>query len=148
VERSILVNASADAVFPHVNDFRQWTVWSPWEKLDPDMERTYGMPSSGEGATYAWNGKKVGAGNMTITESIPGESIVIRLEFTKPMKSVNTTAFAFSAENGGTRVTWSMTGKNNFMSKAFQLVMNLEDMIGKDYEKGLASLKAVSEGAP
>lgn len=145
VERSIVVNAPADSVFPHLNDFRKWMAWSPWEKLDPDMERTYGMPSAGAGATYAWNGKKAGAGNMTITESTPAQRIDIRLEFTKPMKSVNTTVFEFTPAKGGTRVTWTMTGDHNFMSKAMCLVVSMDKLVGGDFEKGLSNLKAVAE---
>ncbi len=148
VERSIVIDAPPETVFPHVNDFRKWGAWSPWEKLDPDMERTYGMPSAGEGATYAWNGKKVGAGNMTITQSHPPAHIEIRLEFVKPMKAVNTTVFSFAPEGNGTRVTWTMTGENNFMSKAFQLVMDMDKLVGGDFEKGLSSMKAVVEGTP
>jgi hypothetical protein len=133
-------------VFEHVNDFHKWRAWSPWEERDPDMERTYDGPAAGEGAKYAWAGNgDVGEGKMTITESRPGELIRIKLEFLKPMSATNTTEFTFKAEGDGTVVTWDMTGRNNFMAKAFCLFMNMDKMVGGDFEKGLANLKSIAE---
>jgi hypothetical protein len=114
-----------------------------------DMKRTYGETTAGEGATYAWEGnKQVGSGNMTITESRPDAFVGIRLEFVKPFKATNQTEFSFIPENGGTTVRWVMTGKNNFISKAMCLFMDMDKMIGGDFEKGLAGIKAAAEAAP
>jgi len=148
VERSVSIAAPASVPFSHVNDFHHWPQWSPWEKMDPSMQRTYSANAAGVGATYAWEGnKKVGSGNMSITESRPESFIAIRLEFVKPFKAVNTTEFTFTPEAGGTQVTWAMSGKKNFMSKAICLFMDMDKMVGGDFERGLASLKTVSEAA-
>ena len=148
VERQATIAAPAAVVFAKVNDFTQWPSWSPWEKLDPNMKRTLSGPTSGKGAIYAWTGNSdVGEGRMTITDSRPGELVRIHLEFIKPFAATNTTDFAFKPEGGQTAVTWTMTGKNNYMSKLFGLFMNMDKMIGGDFERGLAQLKAVSEGA-
>jgi len=144
VTRSTVIPAPAKDVFPLVNDFREWPKWSPWEALDPDMQRTYSGAESGTGAKYAWSGnRKAGAGNMEITESREPEVIRIRLEFTKPFPGVNPTTFTFEPEGGGTRVTWSMAGEHKGIGKLFGLFMNLDKMVGRDYEKGLASLASV-----
>ena len=146
IQRSALIGAPPQAVFERVNDLHQWREWSPWEKLDPDMKRTFEGPSAGAGAIYRWDGnKKVGAGSMTITESRPGELVRIRLEFLRPFAATNTTEFTFTPEGGQTAVNWSMTGTNNFMAKAFCLFMNMDKMVGGDFEKGLAQLKQVVE---
>lgn len=137
------------APFAEVNDFRRWTDWSPWEHIDPNLQRTYEGPSAGVGAKYSWQGnKQVGSGKMTITESRPGEFVRIRLEFITPFAALCDTQFAFKPEGNQTVVTWTMTGTNNFMSKAMCLVMSMDKMIGRDFEKGLAQLKAAVEGQP
>lgn len=146
VARSGTIAAPPEVVFPHVNDLHAWTAWSPWEKLDPNMEKTYEGPDAGKGASYAWNGdKNVGEGKMTITESVPNQRIEILLEFKKPMNVTNDTEFIFTPEGNGTKVDWRMSGKNNFMGKAFGLVMNMDKMVGGQFEQGLADLKAVCE---
>jgi uncharacterized protein YndB with AHSA1/START domain len=146
ITRAATIAAPPADVFPHVNDFHKWRAWSPWEKRDPDMERTYDGPSAGEGSKYTWAGNsEVGEGRMTITESRPGELIRIKLEFLKPMSATNTTAFTFKPEGDGTVVTWDMSGKNNFMGKAFSLFVNMDKMVGDDFETGLANLKSVAE---
>jgi uncharacterized protein YndB with AHSA1/START domain len=146
VSRSVTMAAPPSAPFEQVNDFHKWKDWSPWDQLDPNMKRTFDGPPAGKGATYAWAGDdKVGEGKMTILESIPGEKVVIKLEFIKPFPSESITEFAFKPEGGGTAVTWTMSGKNNFLSKAFTLFMNMDAMIGPDFEKGLASIKALVE---
>jgi carbon monoxide dehydrogenase subunit G len=140
IQRTALIAAPAQAVFAQVNDFRKWQAWSPWEKLDPALKRTY------EGDTYAWVGnKKVGEGRMTITESRPGELVRIKLEFFKPFAATNTTEFSFKPEGGGTAVTWSMTGRNNFVAKAVSMFMSMEKMVGGQFEKGLAQMKSIVE---
>jgi len=149
VARSTTIAAAPEVVFAHVNDLHKWDDWSPWAKRDPDMTKTHEGAPQGEGAVYSWSGNKdVGEGRMTITESKPPERIVIRLEFLKPFAATNTTTFTFTPQDGKTLVEWSMHGTNNFMAKAFQLFMNMDNMIGKDFEEGLANMKAVSEAGP
>jgi len=146
VERSTRIAAPPDVVFGLVNDFHAWDGWSPWAKLDPTMKTTYGGPASGVGATYAWVGdSKVGEGKMTITESRPSQKVGIRLEFIKPMPGITQTDFAFQPEGGGTQVNWVMTGTNDFLGKAFSLVADMDAMIGKDFDKGLAAMRTEAE---
>lgn len=146
IERSAAIPGPASEVFAQVNDFHNWGAWSPWEKLDPAMKKTHEGAPAGIGSIYSWVGnKQVGEGRMTITESRPNEFIRIKLEFMRPFTATNTADFAFAPKNGHTGVTWSMAGKNNFMLKAFGLFMNMDKMIGSDFEKGLASMKAVVE---
>jgi hypothetical protein len=144
VTRSTVIPAPAKDVFPLVNSFREWPKWSPWETVDPDMQRTYSGAESGVGAKYAWSGnRKAGAGNMEIVESQEPDVIRIRLEFTKPFAAVNPTTFTFVPEGGGTRVTWTMTGEHKGIGKVFALFMNMDKMVGSDFEKGLSSLASV-----
>ena len=146
--REAKISAPREKIFPHVNDLHAWEAWSPWAKLDPNAKNSFEGPASGVGAAMAWAGnKKVGEGRMTITESQATELIGFRLDFVKPFKATNTAEFAFRAEGNQTRVTWSMAGQSNFFFKIFGLLMNCEQMAGKDFEKGLASLKAVAEAA-
>lgn len=145
IERSATIAAPIEAVFPLVDDFHRWADWSPWEKLDPGMKKTFeGGP--GVGAKYAWVGNQdAGEGRMTILESRPGERIGIKLEFLKPFAATNTTVFAFKGGPDGTHVNWSMEGQNNFLAKAFSVFMNMDAMVGKDFEAGLRTLKNVAE---
>ena len=146
VARATRVSAPPERVFPHVNELRKWEDWSPWAKIDPDAKNTFEGPASGVGSSMAWDGNnKVGAGKMTIVESRPSDMVGIRLEFLRPFQATNMAEFSFRPEGGQTVVSWSMTGKNNFFFKVFGLLMNCDDMVGKDFEKGLASLKAVVE---
>jgi uncharacterized protein YndB with AHSA1/START domain len=148
VERSTRIAAPPDAVFGLVNDLHAWDRWSPWAKLDPNMKVTYGGPPSGLGATYAWAGNdKVGEGRMTITSARPGEEVVIRLEFLKPWASTNTASFRLAPDVGATKVTWAMEGHNGFLGKAASLFMDMDKMIGADFERGLAQLAATAEAA-
>ena len=149
ITRSATMAAPPAAAFAEVNDFRRWESWSPWAKLDPAMTQTYDGPAAGVGAKYAWAGKgKVWEGRMAITESHPDALVRIHLEFVKPMKAVNPTVFAFKPDGTGTTVTWTMTGTNGFVGKLFFLLLNIEKMVGKDFEKGLASMKGVVERPP
>jgi uncharacterized protein YndB with AHSA1/START domain len=146
VSRAAAMAAPPSAPFDQVNDFHKWKDWSPWEKLDPNMKRTIEGPPAGKGASYAWSGNDdAGEGKMTILESVPNEKIAIKLEFIRPFPSEAVIEFAFKPESGGTAVTWTMSGKNNFLSKAMCLFMNMDAMIGPDFEKGLASIKEVVE---
>jgi hypothetical protein len=146
VTRVGVVPAPPDVAFTQVNDFSKWAAWSPWAKLDPNMKLTLSANPAGKGATYAWAGNSdAGEGKMTITDSTPSSSVDIDLEFLKPFESKAKTKFTFAPEGTGTKVTWSMTGENNFMSKAFGLFMNMDKMIGADFEKGLEQMKAVAK---
>jgi uncharacterized protein YndB with AHSA1/START domain len=148
VERSVTIAAPPRAVFEQVNDFRAWTAWSPWEKIDPNLKRTYGGPPAGVGTTYAWVGnKQVGEGRMTIEKSDAPSTITIKLEFLKPFAATNVATFTFTPTADGTRVTWAMDGRKNFMMKGFTLFMDMDQMVGGDFERGLAALKTVAEGA-
>jgi len=148
VERSIVVNTPPATVFTEVNEARRWEAWSPWEKIDPNMKKSYEGPPAGAGSVSAWSGNmEVGAGRSTIVESRPNELVRFKLEMAKPMKAANDVLFTFAPEGNGTRVTWSMEGKNNFMSKAFCLFMDMDKMVGGQFEKGLTQLKAVAESA-
>ena len=133
-------------MFPHVNDFHLWQEWSPWAKRDPNCEIAYDGPDSGEGARFAWNGnKEVGEGRMTIIESTPHKINRNQLEFLRPFKATNTAEFTFEPVGTGTKVTWSMFGKNNFMGKIFSLIVDCDKMVGKDFEQGLATMRRVAE---
>ena len=146
VSRTATISAPPEAVFPHVNTLKNWEAWNPWGKLDPHMKLTYEGPEAGPGGSYAWVGnREVGEGKATITESRTNELVRFKMEFFKPMAGVSVTEFTFSPRTDQTEITWSMTGKNNFISKAFCLFMNMDKMIGGQFEKGLADLKAVAE---
>ena len=146
VSRSATILAPAEKVFQHVNDLHKWEDWSSWAKLDPDAKSSFSGADSGSGAAMAWDGnKKVGAGKMTILESQPGERIRLKLEFIRPFQATNKAEFNFKSESGQTVVTWTMTGKSNFFFKVFGLFKNCDAMVGRDFEKGLASLKSVVE---
>jgi hypothetical protein len=146
VARSANMSALPPEVFTQVNDFHKWEAWNPWGKVDPAMKQTYDGAPAGTGATYSWSGnKEVGEGRMTITESRPNDLIRIKLEFFKPFAANNTAEFTFKPEGNQTMVTWSMFGQNNFMAKAVHLFMNMDKMIGGQFEKGLAQMKSVVE---
>ena len=146
IERSASIAAPAPAVFAQVNDFQNWRAWSPWEKLDPQLKRVYEGPKAGAGAQYAWVGNKdVGEGRMTILESRPGELVRIKLEFFKPFAATNTAEFSFKPAGDATQVTWSMAGQNNFVARAVCMFMNMDRMVGGQFEQGLAQIKAIVE---
>lgn len=145
-ERSIEINAPAGRIFPLINNLRANRVWSPWEKMDPAMKRTYSGEFAGKGAKYAWDGnEKVGAGSMEITESVTPTKVVSRLEFTRPMAAVNTTEFTLDEKNGKTTVTWAMYGPNTFMGKLVSVFMDCEKMVTEQFEAGLAEMKKAVE---
>jgi len=149
VVRSATISAPAPAVFAQVNDLHKWQAWSPWAKLDPVMKQTYEGPSAGPGAISRWAGNhEVGEGSMTIIESRPSELIRITLDFLKPFASTATAEFTFDPQGNQTVLTWSMTGKNNFIAKAIHLFMNMDKMVGGQFEKGLAQMKSVVEAVP
>lgn len=146
VERSLAVKAPADATYPQVADFHRWTAWSPYEGRDPAMKRTFGGTAQGKGATYAWDGNNnVGAGHMEILEANAQWKLRIKLDFERPFEGHNTAEFAFVPQGDATLVTWAMYGPAPFMSKVMQVFINMDSMIGKDFEAGLASLKKLAE---
>ena len=145
VERSITVNASSHLVHGLVNDFHNWTKWSPWEDLDPALQRSYSGPEEGVGARYEWSGnRKAGQGAMEIQGSTP-EEIDITVYFVKPFKATNQTSFKITPSGQGTQIRWVMTGENKGVMALLGKVYSMERMIGPDFEKGLARLKAVAE---
>ncbi|GMW02027.1 MAG: hypothetical protein AMXMBFR84_31630 [Candidatus Hydrogenedentota bacterium] len=149
IERSTTMAASPEAIFEQISNFHNWAAWSPWDKIDPALERTYAGAESGEGATYAWKGNsQVGEGKMTIVESKPNESIKIKLEFFKPMAGVSESGFILKPEGDQTNVTWTYDGTNNFIAKAIGLFMSMDSMIGGSYEQGLAEMKRIVEAKP
>lgn len=142
----ITIAAPASAIFPHVNDLRQWEDWSPWAKLDPNARISFQGPLAGPGAMFHWSGNdKVGAGTMTITESKPNLRIATRTDFTRPFEGSGNSDFIFSQNGDQTNVIWTMTGRVDFIGKAICLVMGADRALAPDVEKGLQQLKAVSE---
>jgi hypothetical protein len=146
IARQTSVGAPASAVFALVDDLHRWEAWNPWQKVDPNVQNTYSGAESGPGASFAWAGNEdVGKGRMTIVDSRPGELVRIRLEFLEPYAATNTAEFTFEPQGDRTLVTWAMSGENSFLGKAIGLVMDMDRMIGDQFEKGLADLKAIAE---
>jgi hypothetical protein len=146
IARSATMAAPPEAVFAQVNDFHNWGGWNPWQKIDPAAKYTYSGADSGPGAKFAWDGNAdVGAGRMTITDSEPPRRVAIELEFLRPFAATNQAEFTFEPQGAGTLVTWSMTGVNTFLSKAIGLVLDMDRMVGGQFEKGLADMKAIVE---
>jgi len=149
IERSTEIAAPAESAFAQVNDFHAWQAWSPWEKVDPQMKRTFEGAPAGVGAAYAWAGNgKVGEGRMTIERSEMPSLVSIKLEFFAPFAATNRATFTFAPTPQGTKVTWAMDGRNNFVAKAASLFMDMDKVLGGEFEKGLSGLKTVSEGVP
>jgi Polyketide cyclase / dehydrase and lipid transport len=146
IARSTKISAPPPVVFAQVNDFRKWQTWNPWGKIDPAMKVSYEGAPAGVGAVYSYSGNnEVGEGRMTIIESRPHELIRVKLEFLKPFAATNTAEFTFKPEANETITTWSMFGEKNFMAKAIHLFISMEKMIGGQFEKGLADMKAAAE---
>lgn len=149
VSRTAAISAPAPVVFAEVNDFRKWGAWSPFEKLDPAMKKTYEGAPAGTGAVYTWAGNRnAGEGRATITESRPNELIRIRLDFAKPFRGTSVAEFAFKPAGDGTAVSWSLIGENNFVCRAMCLFVSMDKMCGRQFEAGLADLKKVVESTP
>ena len=145
VQRTIAIKAPAERILPLISDFHNWTSWSPWEKLDPAMKRTFSGAPKDLGAIYAWEGDdKVGAGRMEITGLAPSK-VDIKLDFLKPFEGHNVAEFALHPQADSTRVTWSMDGPSSYMTKLIGVFFNMDKMIGKDFETGLANLKTAAE---
>lgn len=149
VTRTIITHVQPFAVFSVVSDLQRWNDWSPWAKLDPNAKYAFEGPAAGVGAVFKWSGNKnVGEGKMTITETQSPNLVRIKLEFLRPFKAVNDVEFSFRPETSGTLVSWSMYGKNTFISKAMNLVMNCDKMVGGQFEQGLTALRDIVEKPP
>jgi hypothetical protein len=148
VARSRFIEAPASIVFGKVNDLREFQTWSPFAKIDPQAQTRYEGPAAGAGAAFSWAGNhKAGEGTMIITKSQRDELVRFKLEFRKPFAATNTAEFVFEPQGDKTTVTWSMSGKNNFVFKAFRLFMNCDKMVGSEFEKGLGALKSLCESS-
>jgi uncharacterized protein YndB with AHSA1/START domain len=146
VERSIAIAAPPDRVFEAIADFHRWTDWSPWEGLDPNLQRTYSGAEEGVGAIYEWEGtRKVGKGRMEITETSAPTHVSIQINFIKPFKSQNQATFTLTPDGGATNVTWSMVGPKTFATRVMGIFTSMDKLVGGDFEKGLAQLKARTE---
>ncbi len=137
VERSVTIDAPAEQVYPHVVDLRKWTSWSPWEAMDPNMRHTYTAPDSGVGQSMAWTGnRKVGQGSMTITDAEPDERVALTLSVLKPFKATNTVDIVLTPAGGATKVQWIMRGRQNLLMQAVDRVKSMDEMLGRDFERG------------
>ena len=146
VERTQKIAAAPSEVFAHVVDLHKWDDWSPWAAMDPDMKKTYSGDAGTVGQHYHWVGnRKVGEGEMTITEVDAPNRIAIDLEFLKPFKSKNVTEVMVAADGDGSEVTWKMTGPHTLMTKIMGIFRSMDKMVGPDFEKGLSSLKGLVE---
>jgi hypothetical protein len=146
VQRSIEINAAPEKIYPLIDDFHRWTQWSPYEKLDPNLQRIYSGAASGVGAIYTWSGdKNVGKGRMQIIDVKEPTQIIIQLDFIEPFATHNTAEFSLAPRNNATTVTWSMRGPSPFISKIMQVFFSMDKMIGNDFETGLANLKIAAE---
>jgi uncharacterized protein YndB with AHSA1/START domain len=146
VRRSAAIKSPPERIFALINDLHGWAAWSPYEKKDPDMKRTFGGAALGKGAIYQWDGNKnVGSGSMEIIETTPPSKIVIKLDFLKPFEGHNTAEFTMDPQGDNTNVTWAMYGPSSFVFKVMGMFMNMDKMIGDDFAVGLANLKAVAE---
>jgi hypothetical protein len=145
VERAADVKAPPEKIFPLINDFHSWGSWSPYEKKDPGMKRTYSGATAGKGAIYEWDGNSdVGQGRMEILDSTPSQ-IRIRLDFMKPLEGHDIATFTMKPDGNATKVTWAMDGPTPFLGKLIGVFMNMDTMIGTDFEAGLANLKTLTE---
>ena len=146
VTRSTTIDAPPERVYPAIADFHRWTAWSPWEDVDPALQRTYSGAGSGVGAVYEWSGnRRAGRGRMEIVEATAPSSVRIDLRFEKPFTARNDTSFTIAPEGAGSRVTWSMTGRKTLLTKVMGIVKSMDSLLGPDFEKGLARLKTAAE---
>lgn len=145
VERSVSIEAPPETIYPLIADLQTWRSWSPWEKKDPAMKRTYAGAAAGMGATYAWEGnREIGSGRMEIVDANPSR-VLINLDFIEPFEAHNMAEFRLAPEGDSTRVTWTMEGPQNLIGKMMCVVIDMDQMIGEDFETGLANLKAIAE---
>jgi uncharacterized protein YndB with AHSA1/START domain len=146
VQRAAAIKAPPEKIFPLLNDFQRWEAWSPWEKKDPAMKRTFSAVTSGKGAQYAWEGNgEVGQGRMEIAESVPVSRVALKLDFVKPFEAHNTVEFTLEPKGDATNITWAMQGDTPYFAKIIHVFIDMDKMVGKDFEAGLANLKNVAE---
>jgi uncharacterized protein YndB with AHSA1/START domain len=146
VQRTTSIKASPEKIFALINDLHRWDSWSPWEKMDPAMQRTFSGATAGKGAVYAWQGNsKVGEGRMEIADASPPSRVMIKLDFIKPIEGHNTAEFTLDPKGDSTNVTWSMYGPSAYIAKVIGVFASMDKMIGKEFETGLANMKAVAE---
>jgi len=146
VQRAASIQAPPEKVFVLINDFKRWGAWSPWEKKDPAMKRTFGAITAGKGASYAWDGNKdIGQGSMEIVDSIAPNKVALKLDFVKPFEAHNIVVFTLETKGDGTHVTWAMEGPVPYFAKIIHMFIDMDSMVGKDFEAGLANLKAAVE---
>ena|SRR5438309_10004986 len=146
VQRSASIKAPPEKIFALINDLHSWGAWSPWEKKDPAMKRTYSGAANGRGAVYEWEGnREVGKGRMEIAESSPPSKVTIKLDFIKPFEAHNTVEFTLEPKGDSTNVTWAMQGHTPYFAKVIHVFFDMDSMVGKDFETGLANLKAIAE---
>ena len=146
VQRTTSIHAPPDKVFAMINDFHRWSEWSPWEKLDPEMKRTFTGPPAGQGTVYEWAGNsQVGAGRMEILKAAPASKVDIKLDFIKPFEGHNVAEFTLTPQGENTEVLWAMHGPAPFVTKLMGVFVSMDSMIGKDFEAGLANMKGVAE---
>jgi uncharacterized protein YndB with AHSA1/START domain len=146
VQRDLSINAPPEKIFPLINDFHSWPSWSPYEKRDPGMKRTYSGAEIGKGAVYEWDGNdNVGKGRMEILDTAPPNKVLIKLDFIKPFEGHNTAEFTIVAEGASSKVTWAMYGPKNFLAKVMHCFIDIDKMCGKDFAEGLSNMKTVVE---
>jgi len=146
VQRTATIKAPPEKIYAMLADFHQWATWSPWEKMDPNMKRTFSGAPTGQGAAYAWEGNsKVGQGRMEILESTPPAKVSVKLDFIKPMAGHDTAEFTLHPQGDSTSVTWAMYGPSPYLHKVMGVFFNFDKLIGKDFEQGLANLKRATE---
>jgi hypothetical protein len=146
IQRATIIQAPPDKIYPFINDFHNWVHWSPYEKLDPTMRKSYTGAASGKGAVYEWEGNsKAGKGRMEITDTSTPSRVVIKLDFLKPFEGHNISEFALDGKGNSTQVTWAMHGPNSYMAKMMSIFMSMDQLLGKEFENGLANLKAAAE---
>lgn len=146
VQRATGIKAAPEKIFALLDDFHNWGVWSPWEKMDPNMKRTFNGPANGKGSVYEWEGNsKVGQGRMEITDASAPSQVTIKLDFIKPFEGHNVAEFVLEPKGDSTNVTWTMRGPSPYIAKLMSVFFSMDSMIGKDFEAGLANLKAAAE---
>ena len=145
VQRQATIQAPPEKIFPLINDYKNWAAWSPWEKKDAAMKRSFSGPAAGKGSAYAWESKEVGTGDMLITESVPSSMVKIDLNFSKPFEAHNQVVFSIQPQAGGSVVSWEMAGPAPLISRVMHVFFNIDKMVGKDFEDGLAAMKAAAE---
>lgn len=144
VERSAVIAAPPERLGPMISDLRTFNEWNPYRRKDPGMKEEYGAVTAGPGATYAWDSSQVGAGRMTV-ETVASDRVTMRLDFARPFEATNLAEFTLRAEGSGTRVSWAMSGRANFVSKIMQVFLDFDAMIGNDFADGLANLRTLAE---